>query len=128
MDLLYGAKLNKEKIMKKHNKLWIGVAMACALALSSGCQSAHSAHHGYLMRGSIVDKSAEGVVLCIGSKDGATVGQQLSVIKVTQGTPKGVFLKQKVGSVTITAIIDEHFAKATVKTGQAELGQIVELE
>ena len=112
----------------EEKKIVIRLALAAALVLGGACQSAHNAHHGYLMRGSIVDKSAEGVVLCIGSKDGATVGQQLSVIKVTQGNPKGVFLKQKVGVVTITAIIDEHFAKATVKTGQAELGQIVELE
>lgn len=114
--------------MNKHKKLWIGLALASALALAGACQSAHNVRHGYLMRGSIVEKNAEGVVLCIGSKDGAAPGQELSVVKVTQGTPKGTFVKQKVGIVKITAIIDEHFAKATVKTGQAEMGQIVELE
>jgi hypothetical protein len=114
--------------MRRETKLLIYALLAAALILSGACQSAHNVHHGYLMRGSIVDKSAEGVVLCIGSKDGATPGQELAVIKVTQGTPKGAFVKQKVGVVKITAIIDEHFAKATVKAGQAELGQIVELE
>ena len=114
--------------MKKQKKLWIGLALAVALLLTGACQSAHNARHGYLMRGSIVDKNAEGVVLCIGSKDGATAGQELAVIKVTQANPKGPYVKQKVGIVKITAIIDEHFAKATLKTGQAELGQIVELE
>ncbi len=114
--------------MKQLNKVLIPLGLAAAMILAGACQSAHNVHHGLIMRGSIVDKNADGVVLCIGSKDGATPGQELAVIKVTQGTAKGVFVKQKVGVVKITAIIDEHFAKATVKAGQAELGQIVELE
>lgn len=109
-------------------RLWIGLVLVSVLGMSGACRSADNVRHGYLMRGTIVDKTAEGIVICIGSKDGATPGQELSVIKFMQGAAKGTFLRQKVGVVKITSVVDEHFARAAIKAGQAEPGQLVELE
>jgi len=111
--------------MRRKTIIWIGLSLILSMA---ACQSAHNVHHGYLMKGSIVDKSTDGVVICIGTRDGAKVGQELYVSHVAQGNPKGTYTKQRVGVVKITQIIDEHFAKASVSSGRAEMGHIVELE
>ncbi len=80
------------------------------------------------MKGSIVDTSDSDVYLCIGSEDGATVGQELDVyriIRITRARP--TFERQHIGKIKITEIVDEHFAKATVISGKAEKNDIVEL-
>lgn len=113
--------------MKNRNALWLSALLVPLLVVFGACATGHAAHHSYLMKGSIVDSSAAGVTICIGKKDGAQVGQELSVSHVMQ-PQKGTYTKQTVGSIKITQIIDEHFAKAVVTKGKAELGDIVELE
>ncbi len=90
--------------------------------------SCATVYHGYIMRGSIIEASDSEVYLCIGSKDGATVGQELDVyklIRVTRARP--TFRREFTGKVKITEIIDEHFAKAAVISGKAARDDIVEL-
>ncbi|MEE9913956.1 MAG: hypothetical protein K4571_19775 [Deltaproteobacteria bacterium] len=83
------------------------------------------------MKGSIIEKTDGGVYLCVGSKDGAVVGQELNVYKVVftgkvkSETPS--FRRDKIGKVKITEIVDEHFAKATIVSGKAERNDVVEL-
>ena len=85
-------------------------------------------HHSYLMKGSIIETSNSDVYLCIGSKDGASVGQELDVYKIPQTKPEALhFRRVQTGKVRITEIIDEHFARATVISGKAEKNDIVEL-
>ncbi len=85
-------------------------------------------YHGFLMKGSIIETSDSEVYLCIGSKDGASVGQELDVYKVLQRQSKGTpFRREHTGKVKITEIIDEHFARAAVISGKAEKNDIVEL-
>ncbi len=85
-------------------------------------------YHGFLMKGSIIEASNSDIYLCIGSKDGASVGQELDVYKIIQRTSKATpFRRVHTGKVKITEIIDEHFAKATVISGKAEKNDIVEL-
>ena len=85
-------------------------------------------YHGFLMKGSIIEASNSDLYLCIGSKDGASVGQELDVYKIPQTKPEALhFSRVHTGKVRITEIIDEHFAKATVISGKAEKNDIVEL-
>ncbi len=85
-------------------------------------------YHGFLMKGSIIEASDSDVYLCIGSKDGAFVGQELDVYKVIRVTrARPTFRREHTGKVKITEIIDEHFAKATVISGKAEKNDVVEL-
>ena len=85
-------------------------------------------YHSYLMKGSIIEASDSEVYLCIGSKDGASVGQELDVYKIIQRQSKTApFRREYAGKVKITEIIDDHFAKATVISGKAEKNDIVEL-
>ncbi len=93
--------------------------------LMSSCATVY---HGFLMKGSIVEASDSDVYLCIGSKDGASVDQELDVYKIIQRQSKAnPFRRVLTGKVKITEIIDEHFAKATVISGKAEKNDLVEL-
>ncbi|MFA5180492.1 MAG: hypothetical protein WC405_04170 [Syntrophales bacterium] len=87
------------------------------------------AYHSIVMKGSIIHTTEDGIYLCIGKKDGASVGQELDVYKMTfTGGPKAPsFKREKIGKVKITEIIDEHFATAAVVSGKAEKNDIVEL-
>jgi len=90
--------------------------------------SCTTVYHGFLMKGSIIETSDSDVYLCIGSKDGASVGQELDVYKIAQRQSKSTpFRRVLTGKVKITEIIDEHFAKATVISGKAGMNDIVEL-
>jgi len=111
------------KIRFKNGIFLIVVASVIFLMLSCA-----AFYHGYLMKGSIVEASDSEVYLCIGSKDGATVGQELDVYKIIRVTrARPTFRREYAGKVKITEIIDEHFAKATVIAGKAEKNDIVEL-
>ncbi len=88
--------------------------------------------HTVFMAGSVIEASAEGIYLCIGTADGAEPGQVLNVVRMTRnrsGNPKqGVrFHRERVGKVRVDAIVDEHFAQATVVDGKVEKGDIVRL-
>jgi len=72
------------------------------------------------------------IYLCVGTSEGAKVGQELTVVRfVKMGNtgPKGqpVFKKEEVGKVKITEIVDEHMANATIVSGEAKVNDIVEL-
>ena len=104
-----------------------------ALFIMTSCASLEKAGHQYVMRGNILESTSEGVYLCIGSADGATVGQELNVYKFTKipGAGKSSippnFRRQETGTVKITEIVDEHYAKAKILTGEAKENSIVEL-
>jgi len=108
------------------------LAMAVA-AFSAAPATAASAYHKYLMKGSIIEVSNEGIYLCIGTEDGAEPGQVLDVMRIsrdTSGAPKGgaKFKREKVGKVEILEVVDEHFARAKQVSGEAKVSDMVELE
>lgn len=104
-----------------------------ALFIMTSCAGLEKAEHKYIMKGSILESASEGVYLCIGSADGATVGQELNVYKYVKipGAGKSSvppnFRREETGKVKITEIVDEHYAKAKVLTGEAKENSIVEL-
>lgn len=109
-----------------------------ALALVSGLpvratDKEPSVYHRYLMKGSIVEKEGSALYLCIGTHDGAEVGQELDVVRVKRapgGGKLGIvrFERKQVGRVRIQEITDEHFARALLLSGQADKGDLVELK
>jgi hypothetical protein len=103
--------------------VWLFIVASCAAIQQQ------PAYHSMVMKGSIIHTTNDGVYLCIGRKDGASVGQELDVYKITfTGGPKAPsFKRDKIGKVKITEIIDEHFATATVISGKAEKNDVVEL-
>ena len=121
--------------MTKISKLAIAaslLAVSTLLAASSARAESPGIRHTVFMAGSVIESSAEGIYLCIGTAEGAAPGQVLDVVRVTRvrsGNPKqGVrFHREKVGRVKVDAIVDEHFAQATVLDGKVEKGDIVRL-
>lgn len=95
-----------------------------------GCATLGSTYHKYLMKGSVISATGTEGVICIGSKDGATVGQSLKAYRATwKNEAKGPkYIRTDIGSVKIIEIIDEHFAKVAAESGKIEVGNIVELE
>ncbi len=118
--------------------IWIASFALAALALISGlavgaAQKEPSAYHRYLMKGSIIEKDGSALYLCIGTHDGAEVGQELEVVRVKRapgGGKSGIvrFEREQVGRVRIEEITDEHFARAQLLSGKAEKGDLVELK
>ncbi len=113
------------KVGKTRDLAYMASFMFIAIVLTS---CATMPYHKYIMRGSIIEASADGVYLCVGTRDDAKVGQELDVYKITRITAaRPTFQRALVGKVKITEIIDEHMANAKVISGTAEKGDIVEL-
>ena len=116
--------------MLTKRSLFTGVAAAACmptLALAQGIV------HKYLMRGQVVEAQDNALVVCVGTADGAVVGQELDVIRhVPRTTPSGkaphVFRRENVGKVKITALVDDHYAEATVINGNIRVNDTVEAE
>jgi len=108
------------------------LVLTLALMSLSACSSLQRVGHEYLMSGQVVEVSGNEVVLCIGSGDGAKVSQELTAYKLVPtnaGGPKNAtrWERVKVGSVRVAQVIDEHFAKAQVTSGEVKVHDVVEL-
>lgn len=122
--------MNQLKNGNRRRMLLIFLSMA-GLFLMTSCAAIQEkpAYHRLVMKGSIIHTIDGSVYLCIGTKDGAAVGQEFDVYKITfTGQPKHPeFVRTKTGRVKITEIVDEHFAIASIISGTAEKNDIVEL-
>ena len=114
-------------------KTKISMAIAGIAMLAAVPAAAAGVAHGFFMRGSIVAEQAEGKVVCIGSEDGATVGQVLDVYRTVQiPGPSGKyagpsFRREPAGHVRIEHVYDAHFAHVSVVDGTPAVNDIVEL-
>jgi hypothetical protein len=114
-------------------RFYMTAVLTSVLLAVSACSSLQSARHEYVMRGQVVDIVGNEAVVCVGSRDGAQVDQELSVYRLVArgiGGPGRVtpsFEKIKVGNVRITQVVDEHFAKVRVISGEVEVNNVVEL-
>jgi len=114
----------------------LSAALVAVIPSATFAQSGHTPSpgigHSFFMRGSVVHVTGKQVVVCIGKADGATSGQELTVYRVSEHPhgPKGppMFQRKQVGSVRIDAIIDDHFARATVLSGAVQKNDLVELQ
>jgi drug/metabolite transporter superfamily protein YnfA len=124
------------KTDSKRIALWSivpAIAAAMMLLIYASCATTQHAYHAYIMRGSVVEAAGGGIYVCIGTHDGAKVGQELDVHRIDvigSGNPKvpPKFKRRHVGRVRIAEIVDEHFANASIVSGEAMKNDIVELE
>lgn len=126
--------MNRKIIGKALMTMIIPAAMIMS---GNGCASLKAAHHKYVMRGSILMVAGNEAYLCIGSNDGAQVGQKFDVYRIIpqgiaqpgKGGTSGIkFRKEKTGSIKITQIVDEHYAKADIVRGNVQKDYVAELE
>jgi len=109
-----------------------GALFVTALTFT-GCAKMEAANHQYAMRGQILDVNQNTAYLCIGSRDGARAGQEFSVYKFERifSNPKmqvPSFKREETGTVKITEIVDEHYAKASILNGDVKVNYVVELK
>ena len=112
------------------------IPLVCALGAAlvlSGCV-AGGVRHGWIMRGQVLALDNGVATVCIGTRDGAKVGQVLEVEHITinsGNSPKGTgptFSRSAAGSVEITQLFDEHYARAKIVSGSPAVNDVVELQ
>ncbi len=99
----------------------------------SGCATTSPAHHRYMMQGQVLSVDGRTLMVCIGDRDGAQVGQVLDVVRHVQRplSPKSstpIFGREEVGVVRVASILDEHYSTAEVLKGDPKVNDTVELE
>lgn len=114
-------------------RLLMTAVVASLLLSTSACSSLEGAGHQYLMRGQVVEATGKEVVLCVGSRDGAKVNQELTAYKMVSsnvGGPKNPtrWEKVQIGTVRINQVVDEHFARGEVTSGDVQVNTMVELK
>ncbi|MBL4909640.1 MAG: hypothetical protein JKX78_06385 [Alteromonadaceae bacterium] len=112
----------------KISKLLIITVLTVIVSACSNTQLSHE----YLMKGQVVSTTNNNVVVCIGSADGATVGQKLDAYRFVTGenSEEGAnyFKKIRIGHVKISKIINKHFARVTVLDGDVQTNDMLELK
>lgn len=95
------------------------------------CSAGQAVYHGVLMKGHVVDQDESGPVICIGSEDGARVGQTMTVYhnerNPVQKTATPI-IRTEAGRIEIVQIFDAHYARAKVLKGQIRIGDTVVAE
>jgi hypothetical protein len=117
----------------KRRLVLAAVTSLMVLAVTS-CSTVGGIRHEYVVRGQVISAAGKNVYLCVGKRGGAQVGQELAVNRVSlkppanpkTGTP--TFARTPVGRVKIAEIVDEHFAKAAVMSGDVQANDVAELE
>ena len=109
-----------------------GVGLAALLALS-GCATSSPAYHSYIMQGQVLAVEGNTLTLCIGERDGASVGQVLNVVRHVQqsASPKSTapnFRREPIGTARIARVFDEHYATAVIVDGQPMVNDVAELK
>ena len=120
----------------KIRTLAIAVLAVLGFALAAGAAEPtekSSFYHRYIMKGSLMEVEKDGVYLCVGSSEGAIVGQQLDVFRYSRihsANPKSGprFKRMRVGKIEILELVDEHFARAKALEGKLKEGDMAELE
>jgi hypothetical protein len=118
-----------------NGRSWLGVRavlLACLLAVA-GLAAANEPPHTTVMRGQLLEVDGDTVVLCIGTRDGASVGQVLDVVRHVRTTraPKAVgpgFRREQVGQIRIAELFDEHYSRAEIVSGTPQVNDTAELQ
>ena len=91
-----------------------------------------SFQHAYMKKGNILKQNGTAYYICIGTKDGAKEGQLYNVYTYKENPQfidTGNYLeKVYVGTIKITNIVHEHYAKAILVSGRANKYDLVELK
>lgn len=108
------------------------LVLALAFALPGVVSASEGGfRHNVLMRGQVLEKQDETLVVCVGQADGAQVGQVLEVIrhKRRARNPRGGprYRREAVGQVRIVELFDSHYAEAEVISGTPKVNDTVEL-
>jgi hypothetical protein len=104
--------------------------MLLILLLAMGCATMETAKHQYFMRGQVLEVRDGTAYLCLGTEQGAQVGQVFAVKRYVRiGLQRGGQPQYKVDSVGTVRIteVESHMANASIVSGDVRANDIVEL-
>jgi len=114
----------KTRVMK--NGTVVSMVLLILLA-AMGCATLETARHEYFMRGQVLEVEDGRAYLCIGSEEGAKVGQEFTVHRyVKTGGARGSYRVDLVGTLKITEV-ETHMAWAKIITGDVKANDVVDL-
>ncbi len=97
------------------------------LSAGMGCATLETARHKYFMRGQVLEVEDGTAYLCIGSEEGAKVGQVFTVHRYVKiGGARGSYRIDLVGTVKITEV-ETHMAWAKIVIGDVKANDVVDL-
>jgi hypothetical protein len=104
------------------------IPLLMILLMTMGCATMESARHEYFMRGQVLDVEGGTAYLCLGTEQGAKVGQEFTVRRYVNigGARGGNYRVDNVGTVRITEV-ESHMAYANILTGKVKANDIVDL-
>ena len=102
------------------------IAMGCATVWAQG--PLEKARHAIFMRGQILDVEGGTAYLCLGTEQGAKVGDVLTVRRYVKigGARGGNYRVDNIGSVQITEVFS-HMANAKILKGDVKVHDVVDL-
>lgn len=109
------------------------VALMIVGLMLSGCASLQTAGHKYIMRGQVLEVSDSTAYLCVGTRDGAQVGQEFTVYRFERTpsvNPKSTapsYKRTETGKIKIIEIVDEHMATAKILSGNVKINDVAEM-
>lgn len=107
------------------------------VTVMAGCLSwKRAVYHRYYMKGQILEANDKQAYLCIGSEEGARVGQEFNVYRhVRTGNPDfswagptTQYAKEKTGRIKITRIHLGHYSYADILEGNIRRYDLAEFE
>lgn len=115
--------------MKK--RTFLHAMLMILFATAMGCATMQTAGHKYVMRGSVLEVSDGNAYVCLGTEQGAKVGQEFMVYRYvkTVQPPKGQPPQYRVETVGRVKIIetDSHMANAAILNGDVKANDVVQL-
>ncbi len=105
-------------------------AVFILIGFLAGC-SGNPIQHEYFYKGQVIGIDDGEIVLCIGRRDGAEKGQELSVYRyiyegsITEG--EDAYGRAYIGQIRINEIVDTHFARAKIISGEIKRHDVAEL-
>jgi hypothetical protein len=129
--------------LKSYDRKWLlMVLMILGIFTLTSCATTSCQRYakggGIAIKGSVIQVADKDVYLCVGTLDGAWVGQELEVWRTIYGkgtpttdvqgftTTSGEISEAMVGKIKITKVLDDHYSMAEVISGEAKLHDIVE--
>ncbi len=115
----------KPRVMKNGTLVTLlMVILLAGTAVSTVAQPIHK----LFMRGQVLDVEDGTAYICLGSEEGAKVGQEFNVTRyVRELASRGTYRIEPVGTVKITEV-ESHMARAKILTGDVKAHDVVDLK
>ena len=110
---------------------YVAALLAAAVLTLPACSLLPEGFRHVLNRGTVVEVNGTEAVVGLGFGDGAEAGEKLTVYRLQRqpigGPGKGVvrFAKVHVGTAQIGEVLDEHYSKATITSGNIKVDNLV---